>query len=101
MQQLEGEQEPARKRAEQLLQRRLIKAGLLPDTKKRKKLKASDETSADETSADDVKAEASADDAKVETTAAEPVAAESAPEAAKTNGKSREPALRILSLIHI
>src|SRR5688500_18116149 len=37
MQQLEGEHEPARKRAEQLLQRRLVKAGLLPDPKKRKK----------------------------------------------------------------
>ena len=80
MQQLEGEQEPARKRAEQLLQRRLVKAGLLPETKKRKKAKAAaEEAASTATGLADEKAEA-----KV----ADRADAESAPEATKTNGKS-------------
>lgn len=85
MQQLEGEQEPARKRAEQLLQRRLVKAGLLPDTKKRKKPKTTTETAATETALVDPKPEPeNADRAD----------ADSAPDAAKTNGKSAEPSAK-------
>jgi hypothetical protein len=80
MQQLEGEHEPARKRAEQLLQRRLVKAGLLPDTKKKKKAKAAIEPAPPEPSAaaEPETAEAGADDD------------DSANEAARPNGQSRD-----------
>ena len=85
MQQLEGEHEPARKRAEQLLQRRLVKAGLLPDPKKRKKAKAATVDAPPEPAAA----------AEPETDEADEAAAteddESAIEAPEPNGKSSDP----------
>jgi hypothetical protein len=84
MQRLEGEHEPARKRAEQLLQRRLVKAGLLPDPRKRKKVKPA----AVETPPEPAPA------AELETDEADEAAAseddESPNEGAEANGKSSE-----------
>jgi hypothetical protein len=85
MQQLEGEHEPARKRAEQLLQRRLVKAGLLPETKKRKKTKPAVVEAPPEPAA---VAEPETDEAD-EATANDGV--ESANEEADANGQSSDP----------
>ncbi len=88
MQKLEGEQEPARKRAEQLLQRRLAKAGLSPDAKKRKKSKAHDRAQSIELIAP-LEREADAESATVQgdTGSTDAPEADSAPDAT-TNGKS-------------
>jgi hypothetical protein len=82
MQQLEGEQVPARKRAEQLLRRRLVKAGLLPETKKRKSAKAANEA-APPIESDEVLAKAEAE-------TSDRTDNDSAPEAAPSNGESKE-----------
>jgi hypothetical protein len=83
MQQLEGEQEPARKRAEQVLQRRLAKAGLVTETKKRKKSRAQPEAiaaAALETDAPRASTNGDAGPSDAET--------DSSPESAATNGNS-------------
>lgn len=84
IQQLEGEHEPARKRAEQLLQRRLVKAGLLPDPKKRKKVNpAAVETPQETAGAAEMETDAAADAAATEDD-------ESANEGPEANGKSSD-----------
>ena len=89
MQQLEGDQEPARNRAEQLLQRRLVKAGLLPETKKRKRAKPiaapkpAELADAQDVDAQDVEEEAAKTAPSVDE-------ADSAADAAPTNGQARD-----------
>jgi hypothetical protein len=84
MQQLEGEQEPARKRAEQLLQRRLAKAGLATETKKRKKSK----DKPPDAIAAALEADAPSGSTNGDAGASDAPETDSSPEAAATNGDS-------------